>query len=116
MITLFIVTLGTMLIVVLDQSHTGNFSAKGFLYEYLIIWVCTMFTLAVVSVLWFTSYTENVYYAKTTSTDTYLKITSYHYTTKFMGENSLTFSTPNQVSIEKKSEGFYRYETGKWNF
>lgn len=116
MITLFIVTLGSMLVVTLGESKCTSFSAKRFLYNYAILWLSVMFTLAVVSVLWFTSYTENVYYAKTTNTDTYLKITSYHYTTKFMGENSLTFSTPKQVSIEKKSEGFYRYETGKWNF
>lgn len=116
MITLFIVTLGTMLVVILGQSRIGNFSAKSFLYEYFILWVCTMFTLAVVSALWFTSYTDEVYYAKTINKDTYLKITTRQYTTKLMGEDSLSYSPPKQVSVKRVSSGVYRYETGKWNF
>ena len=116
MITLFIVTLGTMLIVILGQSHMGNFSAKSFLYEYLIIWVSTMFTMSVISMLWFTSYTDDVYYAKTINKDTYLKITTRQYTTKLMGEDSLSYSPPKQVSVKRVSGGVYRFETGKWKF
>ena len=115
MITLFIVTLGTMLIVVLDQSHTGNFSAKSFLYEYFIIWVSTMFTLAVISVLWFTTYTDKVYYAKTTTKGTYLKLTSRQYTTKLMNENSLTYNPPKQVTIKEIPKGVYQFETWDYN-
>lgn len=116
MITLFIVTLGTMLVVILGQSYIGNFSAKSFLYEYFILWVCTMFTLVVVSVLWFTSYTDESYYVKSANTGTYLKITTRQYTTKLMGEDSLSYSPHTQVSIEKIPSGVYRYEVGKWNF
>ena len=116
MITLFIVTLGSMLVVTLGESRYANFSAKRFLYNYAILWLSVLFTLAVVSVLWFTSYTDEVYYAKTINKDTYLKITTRQYTTKLMGEDSLSYSPPKQVSVKRVSSGVYRYETGKWKF
>ena len=116
MITLFIVTLGSMLVVILGESQCTSFSAKRFLYNYAILWLSVVFTLAVVSVLWFTSYTDEVYYAKTINKDTYLKITTRQYTTKLMGEDSLSYSPPKQVSVNRVSSGVYRYETGRWKF
>lgn len=115
MITLFIVTLGTMLIVILGESHKVNFSAKSFLYKYFIIWVSTMFTLAVVSVLWFTTYTDKVYYVQTSNTKSHLKITARQYTTKLMNENSLTYNPPKQVIIKEIPKGVYRFETWDYN-
>lgn len=115
MITLFIVTLGTMLVVVLGESHKANLSAKNFLYEYFIIWVSTMFTLAVVSVLWFTTYTDKVTYVQTANTKAYLKITTRQYVTKLMNESSLTYNPPKQVTIKEIPKGVYRFETGDFN-
>ena len=104
-----------MVAIVLYQSHYDTFSVMRFLVDYIVLWVGIMSAMGLVSILFYTTYTDKVYYAKTKTEDTYLKLTSRQYRTTFLGDESLAYSQPKQVTVKEIPKGVYRFEAGDYN-